>query len=52
MFNIVMYTLTTPPTYMWSVHLLSTQQHQGLFQYKMGEVERTSAKGWSEEMML
>ena len=31
MFNTVMYTLTTPPTYLWSVHLPSTQQHQGLY---------------------
>ena len=30
-FNTVMYTLTTPPTYLWSVHLSSTQQHQGLY---------------------
>ena len=31
LFNTVMFTLTTPPTYFWSVHLPSTQQHQGLY---------------------
>ena len=30
-FKTVMYTLTTLSTYLWSVHLPSTQQHQGLY---------------------
>ena len=47
-----MYTLTTPPTYLWSVHLPSTQQHQGLYWYKMSTVNIPSTQHYNDMSII